>query len=348
MRPSFGWPSGHHVHRRRESLVALLMLTAALQVAGAIGIAYVAGWDATRAVLGRLDWPWLLAAAAVLPVAFTGYYYSYRGIFRADGGCDVSHRHLWPVVTAGFSGFLAYGGSALDDHALRAAGTGRREAKVRVSALAGLEQGVLGLGGCVASIAILAAGAARPTPGFTLPWAIVPVPGFLVAFWLAERFRDRLRGRSGWRGGAGIFLDAVHLIRELFRWPVDQEPAVLGMAVFWAGEAFAVWASMAAFGFRMGPAALVVGFATGLLFTRRTAPFGGAGVLMLILPVTIWYAGAPFAVAVVGVFAYRVLAIWLLLPVSLASLPRLRRLTVAAAYPEVLPTTDEVSARAGR
>jgi hypothetical protein len=50
----------------------------------------------------------------------------------------------------------------------------------------------------------------------------------------------------------------------------------------------------------------------------------GAGVLILVLPVTIWYCGAPLAVAVAGVFAYRVLAFWLPTPISLAMLPTLR------------------------
>jgi hypothetical protein len=74
----------------------------------------------------------------------------------------------------------------------------------------------------------------------------------------------------------------------------------------------------------MNPAALFVGFATGMVFTRRTGPLAGAGVLALVLPVTIWVSGAPLAVAVAGVFVYRVLALLLPMPVSLAVLPTLR------------------------
>ena len=96
------------------------------------------------------------------------------------------------------------------------------------------------------------------------------------------------------------------------------------MALFWAGDAFAVWTGLAAFGFRMDPAALVVGFATGMVFTRRTGPLAGAGILALALPVSLWYSGAPLAVAVAGVFAYRILVLWLPMPASLAFLPVLR------------------------
>jgi uncharacterized membrane protein YbhN (UPF0104 family) len=96
--------------------------------------------------------------------------------------------------------------------------------------------------------------------------------------------------------------------------------------VFWATDAFACWTGLAAFGCQMDAAALFVGFATGMVFTRRTGPLAGAGVLALVLPVTIWYSGAPFAAAIAGVFAYRILALLLPMPVSLAALPTSRRM----------------------
>lgn len=98
------------------------------------------------------------------------------------------------------------------------------------------------------------------------------------------------------------------------------------MALFWAGDAFAVWAGLAAFGYRMNATALFVGFATGTVFTRRTAPLAGAGVLALLLPLALRYCGAPLPAAVAGVFTYRVLAFWLPMPTSLAALPVLRRM----------------------
>jgi uncharacterized membrane protein YbhN (UPF0104 family) len=137
------------------------------------------------------------------------------------------------------------------------------------------------------------------------------------------RRRGRLRGRRGWRGALGTFLDSIHLIRELFIHPRRWGLALLGMVVFWAADVFAVWAGLAAFGFGMTAAALIVGFATGMVFTRRTGPLGGAGILALVLPVTIWGSGAPLAVAAVGVLAYRALSLWLPMSASLAFLPTL-------------------------
>ena len=76
----------------------------------------------------------------------------------------------------------------------------------------------------------------------------------------------------------------------------------------------------------MNGAALIVGYCTGMVFTRRVAPLAGAGTLVLILPLTIWASGAPLAAAITGVAAYRVLGV-LSLPPSLASLPVLRETT---------------------
>jgi hypothetical protein len=45
-----------------------------------------------------------------------------------------------------------------------------------------------------------------------------------------------------------------------------------------------------------------------------------------VLPLTIWVSGVPLAVAVAGVFVYRVLALLLPMPVSLAALPTLRNM----------------------
>jgi hypothetical protein len=316
----------NHIERRGTALALLLVLAGALDLAAGIGLAYVAGFSSVRAVLGHFHWVWLVALIGALGVSFAGYYYAYEGIFTVAGGPTLPGRKMRTVVTVGFGGFLAHGGGVIDQYALEGAGADNREAKTRVSGLGGLEHGILSLGGTATAIAVLAAGGDQPPLDFTIPWAVVPIPGFLIAFWLAERYRDRFRGRQGWRGSLGNFLESIHLIRVMFAHPRRYGIALAGMAVFWAADAFAAWSGMAAFGFQMNAAQLFVGFATGMVFTRRTGPLGGAGVLALCLPLTIWYSGAPLAVAVVGIFVYRVLALWLPLPASLALLPEVRNM----------------------
>jgi len=297
----------------------------ALGAAGA-GLAYLAGFSRVRATLGDFHWVWMIALCGALFVSFAGYYYAYRGIFRVAGGPRLARYQMLAVVAAGFGGFLAHGGGGLDQYALKAAGADDKDAKARAAGLAGLEHGVLAIGGCAAAIVALVAVLSKPAPDFTLPWAIIPIPGFLIAFWVAERYRGRFRGRDGWRGFLGTFLESIHLIRELFVHPLRWGPAIAGMALFWAADAFAAWAGLAAFGFEMNAAALFVGFATGMVFTRRTGPLAGAGILALVLPLTLLYSGAPFAAAIVGIFAYRILALLLPMPASLAVLPTLRKM----------------------
>jgi hypothetical protein len=313
-----------HLERGGAELALLVALAALLELAAGVGLAYVAGFSRVRAVLGDFHGGWLAAMAGALVASFAGYFYGYRGIHRVKDGPRLSGRRMYAVVAAGFGGFLAHGGGALDRYALEAVGVAEGEAKARVAGLGGLEYGVLAIGGCGAAIVLLVSGFGAPPADFTLPWALLPVPGMLAGFWLAERYRGRFRDRRGWRGAVGTFLQAIHLIRELCVHPLRWGWAPLGMALFWAADTFAVWAGLAAFGFQMGVAELIVGYATGMVFTRRTGPLAGAGILALCLPVCLWYCGAPLATAVVGVFAYRVLALWLPMPFALAFLPTLR------------------------
>ncbi|MBV9447826.1 MAG: hypothetical protein JO345_18225 [Streptosporangiaceae bacterium] len=341
--------TGHHIERRGPALAMLLVLAAALQLAAGTGMAYVAGFSSVHALLGDFQPVWLAAVVGALGISFAGYYYAYEGMFTVDGGPTMKGSQMRTVVTVGFGGFLAHGGGVIDRYALEAAGADQREAKTRVSGLAGLEHGVLALGGTGCAVAVLASGSGQPPMDFTIPWAVIPVPGFLIAFWLAERYRDQFRGRDGWRGSLGNFLESIHLIRAMFVQPGRFAIPLAGMALFWAADAFAAWSGMAMFGFRMNVASMFVGFATGMVFTRRTGPLAGAGVLMLCLSLTIWYSGAPLAVAVVGIFVYRVLALWLPMPASLALLPTLRRMGehhVAGAEDQAQPP-DEPALRRG-
>jgi hypothetical protein len=313
-----------HVHERALKLAALVGLAALLQLAAAVGMSYVVGFDVMFHLLAGVQWGWLVGVAGGLLLALVGSYYVTRGIYQVKHGSGPESSQLLSVVVASFGGFLAHGGAGLDKYAIKAAGGDERDADVRVAAFAGLEHGVLGLFGTVAGAVVLARGLTAPPPDFSGPWTFIPVPGFIMAFWLARRYRLRLRASEGWRRRLGVFLDSILLVRQLFTRDLRRHPAVAGMVLFWAAEIFAIWCGLAAFGFRMDWAQLVIGAGTGMLFTRRTGPLAGAGILMLSLSASIWYSGAPLATAVAGVFAYRVLALWLPMPLSMAQIPTLR------------------------
>ena len=316
-------PPGNLIDRRGAALAPPILLATVLNFAAIAGLTYIAGFHAVQAALTRIQWPWLCAVPAAFAISAIGYYHAYRRIYAAEGGYELSRRQLTAMVASGFDGLFSTGGAKPDGLVLQASGASRREAMVRLTVLTGMEQGILALYGCAAAIICLCLGLAEVPASFTLPWAVVPVPAFVAAFWLAARYRARLQGRARLL----VFVDAVLLIRSLFAHPVRQRDAIAGMALFWAGDALAAWAGLAAFGFRMNVAAFIVGYCTGMVLSRRAAPLAGSGTLTLILPLTIWASGAPLATAIVGVFAYRLLCFWLPLPPALASLPVLREIT---------------------
>jgi hypothetical protein len=320
-----GWLGSHQVQSAPSQLAALIAFAAVLGLGAAVGLSYVAGFAEVGEVFTHFDWPLLLAAVGAIAVSLLGYYVAYCGVFRLASGAVLQPRQMRAFVMAGFSGFLSQS-AALDIRALREAGADARESQVWVGALAGLEQGMLALGGCGAAIALLVGGLSVPGLSVTLPWAIAPVPGFAIAFWLAYRYRDRVWSPAGWGARLGIFLDGIRLIMALFRRPFARDATLPGMAVFWAAEATVLWLTLAAFGYRMAVARLIVGYASGMLFTRRTSPMAGAGVLMVVMPIALWWCGAPLATAVVAVFAYRVLTLWLPLPLALRVVPTLREI----------------------
>jgi uncharacterized membrane protein YbhN (UPF0104 family) len=335
-----GRVTGAYRPPERHRVLALLFGAAIiLDLAAAGGLAYVAGFSKVLAALSEFRWNWLLVMLGAMLISWAGYFVAYKGIFRAEGGPSLPARQLFAVVTAGFGGFIGHGGASLEHHALVAAGADERQASARVAGLAGLEYGVLSIGCSGAAIAVLVAGLRLPPSSVTIPWAVCPVPGFAIAFWLAERYRARFAAGTGWRRRVGIFLESVHIVRVLFLQPTRWGPAAIGMALFWAAEAFAAWAGLAATGAHMDTAAFIVGFGTGMIVTRRTSPLAGAGILALALPAAIWYSGAPLALAVIGLFAYRAISLWLPMPVTFAALPTLQKLcaTHAAAPAATAP-----------
>jgi hypothetical protein len=321
------WFSTHHVCWTWRQLTALAGVMALLYAAAGVGLAYVAGFSTVRSRLEHAQWWWLAPAFGALLLAFLGYYFAYGGVKSADGGGELPPKSLLAVVAAGFSGFLAHGATALDEFAMRASGDDEREAIVRVGALTEFEQAVLAMIVCPASIAALVLGLHFPRTDFTWPWAVIPPPAFAVGIWIAERYHSRFINREGWRRRLGMFLRSAHLVYVVLRHPRKHGLAVIGMALFWGGEMFAVWAATAAFGFHMSALMAILGLGTAMIFTRRTAPLAGAGLIMLAVVPSLWYgSGVPFSAALLGGAAYNFLSLWAPLPAALAAIPKLRQL----------------------
>src|SRR5205085_10522374 len=284
----------------------------------------IAGWTKVTRQLDRgLSW-WLALAFAAEVVAFAAYVLAYRSVAAVEGGPRLGLRDAVELVAVGFGAFLAKGGAALDSVALRRGGTSKRHGEVRVLALDALEHAPLAPAACAAAITLLVEGRRKPGLDFTIPWAVLVPLGAVLAY-IGVRQRARFVGQEGWRGKLGDVLDGIRVLFRLARDWRHSWPGFAGSTVYWAGDVLCLWASLQPFDAAPRFAPIVLAHAVGYVLTRRTLPLAGAGIVEVLMPLTLVAAGAPFAGAILGVFLYRICNLWLpLLPATLA-LPRLRK-----------------------
>jgi uncharacterized membrane protein YbhN (UPF0104 family) len=303
--------------------VTTSIAAAAFLVAVAV-MATIAGWSEIDSHLHAHLSFWFAVAFAAEVLAFSAYVLCYRSIASVSGGRRLGLSEAVELVAVGFGAFLAKGGAALDSAALRPTRRNKRGGEVRVMALDALEHAPLAPAACAASIVLLVHGKHTPGLDFTVPWAVLTPVGAILAG-IGVRNRRRFVGRAGWRGKLGDVLEAIDDLFRLARHPGKHWPAFVGAAVYWAGDVLCLWASLKPFDAAPGLAPIILAHAVGYSLTRRTLPFAGAGIVEVLMPLTLVACGAPFAGAILGVLTYRVFNLWLpLLPAAVA-VPRLKR-----------------------
>jgi uncharacterized membrane protein YbhN (UPF0104 family) len=315
---------------RRPAHLGLTLAAAAACWAAGLGIlSAFAGWGKVGGRIGPdVSW-WFLLALVAEVVSFAGYVEAYRAVARVEGGEELRLGRAVRLVAVGFGAFLAKGGGTLDAPAL-SRGEGDEKGEVRVLALDALEHAPLAPAACIASISLVARGEHTPGFDFTIPWALLVPIGGLLAFW-GVRHRDRFVGRDGWRGWLGRLLEGIRLLFRLAReWRANWQ-AFVGSTLYWAGDVACLWLCLKPLGAAPQLAAIVVAHAEGYVLTRRTLPLAGAGVVEIVLPLTVTAAGAPLADAIVGVLVYRLLNLWLPLLPALVALRSSGRVTPSAA-----------------
>jgi hypothetical protein len=312
---------------RPDRPLPLILTTGAAAVVfvGSVAVmAAIAGWDRVedRFHPGLSLWFGLAFAAEL--AAFAAYVLAYRAVAAVEDGPRLGLREATELVAVGFGAFLAKGGAALDSKALRSHGGDEREGEVRVLALDALEHAPLAPAACAAAITLLVQGRHKPGLDFTIPWATLVPLGAVLAF-IGVRHRDRFVGEGGWRGKLGNVLEGIDVLFRLGREWRAHWLAFVGATVYWAGDVLCLWASLKPFDAAPQFAPIVLAHAVGYVLTRRTLPLAGAGIVEVLMPLTLVASGAPFAGAILGVFVYRLFNLWLpLLPAAVA-LPHLRR-----------------------
>jgi uncharacterized membrane protein YbhN (UPF0104 family) len=300
-------------------VAALVLFLGALAAMSAI-----AGWgDVTHQLHLRLSF-WFAIAFAAEVAAFAGYVFAYRSVAAVEHGPRLAFRDAIALVAFGFGAFLAKGGASLDSDALSRPDGDADDGEVRVLALDALEHAPLAPAACAAAITLLVEGRHKPGLDFTIPWAtLVPIGAVLAV--VGVRHRQRFVGRDGWRGKLGKTLEGIRILFRLAREWRQQWDGFAGAGVYWAGDVLCLGACLEPFHATPRIPAIILAHAVGYVLTRRTLPLAGAGIVEVLMPLTLVAAGSPFAGAILGVFAYRIFNLWLPLLPAAAAFPYLRR-----------------------
>ncbi len=312
------WLRRHHLEHGRFELGLSIALGALLAFGALACVAWVADFDTLGRVLSRPDWDWFPIALGAEVAAYLGYTLAYREVARVEDGRPLPFARLLGIVTSGFGIFIPRGGFAADYCLLVESGFTPPQARVRVLGLGALEYAILAPAACALSIVLLTHHA-NVSMSLTMPWAAAVPLGFVLALAFVGR-RTSWRESGGWRGRAAEGLDAFAILQHLAAKPREHGVlAAFGMALYWAGDIFCLWACLHCFlGHPPSAAALVIGYATGYALTRRTLPLAGAGPVEALLPFTLSWVAIPLAPAFLAVLIYRACNLWLPLVPAIA------------------------------
>jgi len=210
------------------------------------------------------------------------------------------------------------GGAALTLWALRRTAMGTRRATQTLMTFLVTLYSVF-LMGIIASGTALALGLAHREGPLAL--SVVPAAGaaFVLLFHLA------LAARAPREDATGRFATAANMlgeaVREGLRMVRSADPRMLGAIAWWACDAAVLWAMLHAFGAPPSLAVLALAYFVGQVGNTIPVPGAVSGGMVGILVAF----NVPADLALVSVFAYRALAIWLPAPIGLVALGGLRQ-----------------------
>ena len=303
--------------------LALTAAAAAIATGAAAAMALAAGVPAVLARIERIEPVWLAVAAGARLAAYIGYAVAHRRVTAACKRSDLSAGTAARVVAFGAGATSLRGGFSIDARAMRGAGASTAQARAHVAALALLEYAVLALGAWGCALALL--GEPGVKGAAVWPWAIGVPAGAALASLAWPRLREHAReGRPGKRVRG--LLDGAGILLKERRPPARAAAAACGMALYWAAEAGALWASLRAFGISCSPAVALLGCATAWVLTPRGLPLAGAGVAEVLLPMSLMWLGIPLAAAVPAALAAELVRLAVSLPPAALAAGEVHRL----------------------
>ena len=315
---------------RRNFLI--LLVAGVLALAAAMGLADMAGYKALFDAVQDIVPTWFAVCFGGQVVAYLGYVLAVRDIARVDGGPMLSLRLSMQSVVAGFGVFAAThaaGGFSVDYWTFRRSGLRRQDALARVLALGALEYAVLAPAALICAVVLLFGTGGHVQHAMTYPWLAV-IPGFLAALWVSSPKRAARLSDPGDGGrvrhGFAHAVAGISKLRCLLVAPRSHGLGVVGVSLYWLGDIACLWAALKIYNAEISTPALILAYATGYVATRRSLPWGGAGLVEVMMTFALVWVGVPLAPALLGVVTYRAFNFWLPVIPALAALPAVRRM----------------------
>jgi uncharacterized membrane protein YbhN (UPF0104 family) len=234
-------------------------------------------------------------------------------------------------VLAGFGMLTPRAGFTLDQAILRDSGVSPSAARGGVLRLAMLEYALLAPATFICAV-VLFTQRFPAQAGVLESWLIgVPVGAALVGVLFVIRRRHPFNSRL--LHPLDRMLDAIAAMVRTLRESRTGVVAAGGMALYWAADIAALGACLMIVQQSLPVDVLVVGYATGYAFTRRSMPLAGAGAAEALMPFSMHWMTVPLAAGVLAVFAYRLCNLWMPLGPAALSLRHLTGQPVARVAP---------------
>jgi uncharacterized membrane protein YbhN (UPF0104 family) len=314
---------------------------ATASIVAILGIGLIAHLRTVVHAIEHLHPGWLAVALGAEILSFPGYALTYRTVVRRYGHQCLTTRVTVHMVLAGFGLFAVLGGFSVDRLGLQRLGADPEGAWLSVLALGLVEIVTLAIAALAVSIALLAGGSSV-SGSMLWPWAIgVPSAGLVAVGLLVYARRRPGRWSPRWRKLADRGWLLTRMLRDLARSPL----AWCGIGLYFAADIASLYAAVRAVGLRLGVAAVLIAYASGYLFTRRTLPLASAAFVEVLLTCSLLWVGASLAPALAAVIVYRTLGLPLFVGLSMVAraklLPLVREPPASANAADVCSVTDQ-------
>jgi uncharacterized membrane protein YbhN (UPF0104 family) len=279
---------------RRRLLVAVAIAATAIVVLYVV-VPRIAGFDETWERIDDGEPGWLVAAAALEVLSFAGYVVLVR-LVLADGHFAWRFSILLTLAGVAATRLFAAGGAggiALTAWAVRRTGLPRHEVAARVTAFLVVLYSVFMVALVVGGIGLGTGLLPGPAPD-ALTWVPAAIGAVVIVATLALSRLSRV--------GAGVRL-ALRTARR-------RDPRLAGAVAWWGFDILTLWACLQAFGDPPQATPLVMAYFVGMLGNLLPLPGGVGGVDGAMIGALVAF-GVVTGLAIVGVLAYRVLALWL-------------------------------------